>query len=135
MSEVGAVSAEQLLEYARSAATLAYAPYSRFRVGAAVVASGRIFLGANVENASYGLSMCAERVAAFKAASDGLTRLSMVAISCIDADPALGAPGRMPCGACRQVLAELAASETPVIIDGVGSLTLADLLPHAFRLG
>jgi cytidine deaminase len=135
MSDAGRVSPEQLLEYARQAATLAYAPYSHFRVGAAVVADGRVFLGCNVENASYGLCMCAERVAAFKAVSEGHGRLAMVAVSCIDADPALGDSGRMPCGACRQVLAELAAPETPIHVDGVGTLTLADLLPRAFRLG
>ena len=135
MSDAGRVSAEQLLEYARQAATLAYAPYSHFRVGAAVVADGRVFLGCNVENASYGLCMCAERVAAFKAVSEGHARLSMVAVSCIDADPTLGAAGRMPCGACRQVLSELADPTLPVHVDGVGTLTLADLLPQAFRLG
>jgi cytidine deaminase len=135
MSDAGRVSAEQLLEYARSAALLAHAPYSRFRVGAAVVAGGRVFLGCNVENASYGLCMCAERVAAFKAVSEGNARLSMVAVSCIDADPSLGAAGRMPCGACRQVIAELADAETPIHVDGVGAFTLADLLPQAFRLG
>ena len=134
MGELG-VTKEQLLEHARQAATLAHAPYSRFRVGAAVVADGRVFLGCNVENASYGLCMCAERVAAFKAVSEGHRRLTEVAVSCIDADAALGAAGRMPCGACRQVLSELAAPETPVHIDGVGTLTLADLLPQAFRLG
>jgi cytidine deaminase len=135
MSEPALVTPEQLLEQARSAAGLAYAPYSRFRVGAAVLAGGRVFLGCNVENASYGLCMCAERVAAFKAVSEGHARLAMVAVSCIDADAALGAAGRMPCGACRQVLAELADPETPVIVDGVGTLTLAELLPQAFRLG
>jgi cytidine deaminase len=135
MSDAGRVSAEQLLEYARQAAALAYAPYSHFRVGAAVVADGRVFLGCNVENASYGLCMCAERVAAFKAVSEGHGRLSMVAVSCIDADPTLGAAGRMPCGACRQVLSELADAQLPVHVDGVGTLTLADLLPQAFRLG
>jgi cytidine deaminase len=59
----------------------------------------------------------------------------MVALSCVDADPTLGAAGRMPCGACRQVLAELADPQLPVHVDGVGTLTLADLLPQAFRLG
>ena len=128
------VSSEQLLEYARHAATLAHAPYSRFRVGAAVLAGGRVFLGCNVENASYGLCMCAERVAAFKAVSEGHARLSRVAVSCIDADAALGAEGRMPCGACRQVLAELADPETPVYVDGAGTFSLGELLPRAFKL-
>ena len=130
----GSVSPEQLLEYARQAATLAHAPYSRFRVGAAVLAGGSVFLGCNVENASYGLCMCAERVAAFKAVSEGHRRLSQVAVSCIDADAALGAEGRMPCGACRQVLAELADADTPVHVDGAGTFSLAELLPRAFRL-
>jgi cytidine deaminase len=135
MSEPALVTPEQLLELARSAAGRAYAPYSRFRVGAAVLAGGNVFLGCNVENASYGLCMCAERVAVFKAVSEGHARLAMIAVSCIDADAALGAAGRMPCGACRQVLAELADPQTPVIVDGVGTLTLAELLPQAFRLG
>jgi cytidine deaminase len=130
-----AVTPEQLLEHARGAAALAYVPYSRFRVGAAVLAGGRVFLGCNVENASYGLCMCAERVAAFKAVSEGCGRLAMVAVSCVDADATLGASGRMPCGACRQVLCELADPEAPIIVDGVGTLTLAELLPNAFRLG
>jgi cytidine deaminase len=134
LAEPAPVSVEQLLEHARSAATLAHAPYSRFRVGAAVLAGGRVFVGCNVENASYGLCMCAERVAAFKAVSEGHPRLSMVAVSCIDADATLGVEGRMPCGACRQVLAELADPEVPIHIDGVGSSTLAELLPRAFRL-
>jgi cytidine deaminase len=135
MSDATQVSPEQLLEYARHAATLAHAPYSRVRVGAALVADGRVFLGCNVENASYGLCMCAERVAAFKAVSEGHARISRVAVSCIDADPSLGAAGRMPCGACRQVLAELAEAETPIHVDGVGTFSVADLLPQAFRLG
>jgi cytidine deaminase len=135
MTEVAPVTPEQLLEQARLAALRAYAPYSRFRVGAAALAGGRVFLGCNVENASYGLCMCAERVAMFKAVSEGQARVTLLAVSCIDADPTLGAAGRMPCGACRQVLAELAEPGTPVLIDGVGTLTLAELLPQAFRLG
>jgi cytidine deaminase len=135
MSDATGVSPEQLLEYARHAATLAHAPYSHFRVGAALVAGGRVFLGCNVENASYGLCMCAERVAAFKAVSEGHTRISRVAVSCVDADPSLGEAGRMPCGACCQVLAELADAETPIHVDGVGTFTLEELLPRAFRLG
>jgi cytidine deaminase len=135
MSESAAITPEELLERARDAAGKAYAPYSRFRVGAAVLAGGEVFVGCNVENASYGLSLCAERVATFKAVSEGHPRLTMVAVSCIDADAALGAAGRMPCGACRQVLAEFADPEIRVVVDGVGTLTLAELLPRAFRLG
>jgi cytidine deaminase len=134
MGDPSDIAAEQLLEYARGAALHAHAPYSSFRVGAAVVAGGRVYVGCNVENASYGLCMCAERVAAFKAVSEGHVRLSSVAVSCIDADAALGPEGRMPCGACRQVLAELADPATPIHVDGVGSTTLAELLPRAFRL-
>ncbi|HWO14982.1 MAG TPA: cytidine deaminase [Polyangiaceae bacterium] len=133
-AEPAAPSPEQLLELARRAAAQAHAPYSRFRVGAAVVAGGRVFSGCNVENASYGLCMCAERVAAFKAVSEGCGQLSSVAVSCVDADAALGAEGRMPCGACRQVLAELGGPDLPIHVDGVGTFALADLLPRAFRL-
>ncbi len=135
MSDLGWVEPAELLAHARRAASSAHAPYSQFRVGAAVVASGRIFLGCNVENASYGLSMCAERVAVFKAVSEGFGVLSQVAVSCIDAELSLGPRGRMPCGACRQVLAELGGPDTPIWVDGVGEFSLAQLLPEAFRLG
>jgi cytidine deaminase len=133
-NELGWVEPEKLLECARQAALSAHAPYSRFRVGAAVVAGGQVFLGCNVENAAYGLCMCAERVAAYKAVSEGHRSLSQVAVACIDADPSLGPRGRMPCGACRQVLAELAGPDTPVWVDGVREFTLAELLPEAFTL-
>lgn len=129
------IGAEELLAHARRAALSAYAPYSRFRVGAAIVVDGRLFVGCNVENASFGLSMCAERVALFKAVSEGLQHVSHVAVSCIDAGPDLGPAGRMPCGACRQVLAELAGPATPVWVDGAGEYQLAQLLPEPFRLG
>ena len=123
-----------LIQAARDASRSAYCPYSNFHVGAAVRAGGRTFTGANVENASYGLTVCAERTAAFAAILAGAGRIEAVAVACVDAasgsDPAL----RMPCGACRQVLAEFADPATPIFVDGVGEFTLADLLPQAFRL-
>lgn len=125
---------QDLLIAAREASQRAYCPYSNFHVGAAVRAGGRIFTGANVENASYGLTVCAERTAAFAAVLAGAGRIEAIAVACVDAaegtDPAL----RMPCGACRQVLTEFADPETPVYVDGVGRFTLAELLPQAFRL-
>jgi cytidine deaminase len=125
---------QSLLEAARAASRAAYCPYSNFHVGAAVRAGGRIFAGANVENASYGLTICAERTAAFAAVLAGAGPIEAVAVACVDApeggDPAL----LMPCGACRQVLAEFAAPETPVVVDRAGIFTLAELLPRAFRL-
>src|SRR4051812_28638419 len=125
---------DALLEAARAASHSAYCPYSNFHVGAAVWAGGRIFTGANVENASYGLTVCAERTAAFAAILSGATRIDAIAVACVDAkegsDPALF----MPCGACRQVLAEFADPSTPVVVDRAGTFSVADLLPHAFRL-
>lgn len=129
-----AIEGSILLEHARQAALAAYAPYSRFRVGAAVVAGGEVFLGCNVENASYGLTLCAERVAAVKAVSEGKSPITHVAVACIDADPSASRGSRMPCGACRQVLAELASPDAIVWIDGIGQLGIADLLPDAFTL-
>jgi cytidine deaminase len=123
-----------LLDAARLAGRSAYCPYSNFHVGAAVLAGGKVYTGANVENASYGLTVCAERTAAFAAVLDGATRIDAIAVSCLDA-PEGSAPGMlMPCGACRQVLAEFAGPDTPVIVDRVGRLTIADLLPMPFRL-
>lgn len=112
----------------------AYAPYSNFKVGAAVLAeSGRIYSGCNVENASYGLSVCAERVAILKAVSEGEREIRAVAISNSSGKPS------PPCGACRQVMAEFAPKDEPMMTylvsdQGVETYTLDDLLPHAFRL-
>jgi cytidine deaminase len=133
-NELGWVAPKELLEHARRAALAAHAPYSKFRVGAAVVAGGQLVLGCNIENASYGLCMCAERVAVFKAVSEGKGLLSQIAVSCIDADPKSGPEGCMPCGACRQVLSEHAGPDTPVWVDGVGQFKLGELLPSPFRL-
>jgi cytidine deaminase len=137
-------SNDPLLALARRAAERAYAPYSSFRVGAAVVtsaatrpgesSSAETFLGCNVENASYGLTVCAERVALFAAVAAGHRRLARLAVVCVDAGPDLGAAGRMPCGACRQVMAELMGPEGVVLVDGVGQFHVADLLPSAFTL-
>ena len=127
-------SPEELIPAARRAALKAHAPYSHFRVGAVVRCSnGEIVEGCNVENASYGLSICAERVALFNAITRGL-QPEELAVSCLDA-PSDGPDGlRMPCGACRQVMLELMAAEATVHIDGVGSRRLAELLPDAFSL-
>jgi cytidine deaminase len=123
-----------LLQAARDAATRAYAPYSRFRVGAAVRAGDTIYTGCNVENASYGLAICAERNAIFHAVAAGAPRIDAIALACVDA--ALDAPpgSLMPCGACRQVMAEFAGPDLPVFIDGARTSRLADLLPHPFKM-
>jgi cytidine deaminase len=125
---------DALLDAARAASRSAYCPYSRFPVGAAVWASGRIFTGANIENASYGLAICAERTAVFAAILAGATRIEAVAVSCVSAPEGSPAGELMPCGACRQVLAEFAGPDLPVVVDRAGTFRLADLLPHAFRL-
>jgi len=131
-----------LLQAARTAAEHAYAPYSRFRVGAAAVMETpegeRMATGANVENASYGLTICAERVALsslFQMLSAGETpHITQVAIACIDTPDDAPDEARVPCGACRQWLAEL-APEATYYVDGIArDLTLPDLLPLAFRL-
>ncbi len=125
---------DALLEAARAASRSAYCPYSNFHVGAAVLAGGTIYTGANVENASYGLTVCAERTAAFAAVLAGHKRIEAIAVACVDAPEGCDPGLLMPCGACRQVLAEFAGLETPVVVDRVGRLTMADLLPMPFRL-
>ena len=141
---------ESLLGYARKAAEYAYAPYSHFRVGAAVVVTTgtgeRVVTAANVENASLGLTLCAERaaLAAVMAQADApsmqdsskleMPAITQVAVACIDAPEQADVATRMPCGACRQWLAELAPA-AEYYVDGVeGTLSLNDLLPNAFRL-
>jgi len=119
-----------LVEAAISARDKAYAPYSRFAVGAALEADdGRIFTGCNVENASYGLTVCAERVAAWKAISDGVRAFRRIAVV---ADTPSPTP---PCGACRQVLWELCGDIEVVMSNLAGkleSLKLGELLPRPF---
>lgn len=125
---------DDLLALARAALGHAHAPYSRFRVGAALLfADGSVVTGANVENASYGLSLCAETVAVSKAFNEGRRGgLAVVAVTTGDA------PMIAPCGRCRQVLAELAGvdgSDPLVIAAGTGGVRqwrLSQLLPDAF---
>lgn len=125
---------EDLVSAARQAMAQAYAPYSRFRVGAALrFSDGSVVTGANVENASYGLSLCAETVAAAKALSDG-RRDGLVEVAVAASGPDLVTP----CGRCRQVLHELAAlGGTDPVIHCAGprevrDVRLSELLPRAF---
>lgn len=121
----------KLIQAARDAAGSAYAPYSNYPVGAAVLAEdGRIFTGCNVENISYGLTMCAERVAVFKARNENCSRFRAIAVYA----PRSTCP--MPCGACRQVLAE--GGNNPIVIVACADskplkFKLEDLLPYPFQ--
>jgi len=120
-----------LLERARAAAAHAYVPYSTFPVGAAIMtASGDIFTGANIENASYGLTCCAERTAVLTAAAAGHRAVTTVAVTAPKVETVT------PCGACRQVLNEFKPRDRDmtVILDGPEPLVLglSDLLPRAF---
>ena len=122
-----------LVARAIAAQARAYAPYSKFHVGAAIQISGRVFEGANVENASYGLAICAERTAIFAAVTSGALELEAVAVSTNSSPPS------SPCGACRQVLLEFASDPTKVIVTSVNpagehrSWTLAELIPDGFN--
>jgi cytidine deaminase len=134
---------DDLLDRARQAARTAYAPYSDFHVGAALLfADGSVVTGANVENASYGLSLCAETVAVGKVLSEGggeALRGGLVAVAVTGGAPGQAGQGATvtPCGRCRQMLnevAQLGATDPLVWCDGVDVLetTLSSLLPHAF---
>jgi cytidine deaminase len=127
-------SAEDLLLAARQAAQAAYAPYSHFRVGAAIEWEAGVITACNVECASFGLSMCAERAAVFAAVARGMRQIKQVALACVDATADNPASARLPCGACRQVIAEFGTRDTPLHIDGVGVRSLGALLPEPFTL-
>ena len=125
----------RLSDEAVSAADQAYAPYSKFHVGAAVLgASGAIYRGANIENASYGLGICAERVALASARMAGEQNIAAIAIACVSAANDSPLNGKMPCGACRQWIQELAPDAEIFIVGEAQSYSIAQLLPHGFTL-
>ena len=124
----GAVSDETLLALAREAMTRSYSPYSHFAVGAALLCEdGRIFQGCNIENASFGVTNCAERTALFKAVSEGARRFTAIAIAAEHEAP-------WPCGVCRQALNEFAPNIRVLVTwdDKVAEAPLPQLLPHGF---
>lgn len=124
------MSNEELMAMAKDAVSRAYAPYSNFKVGAALLATdGRVFIGCNVENASYGGTICAERTAVVKGVSEGATEFVKIAVA---TNPETFAA---PCGICRQVLYEF-MPEGEVLMehpkDGIQAFKLTDLMPYAF---
>ena len=125
---------DDLMRRALGARKKAVAPYSKFKVGAALVTeSGEFYTGANVESASYGLTCCAERVALFNALTDGARRFRAIAIAAPHKD------GATPCGACRQLLAEYAPKAVLFTADSrrprrIREFSIKELLPEAFRL-
>lgn len=121
---------KQLIELANEARRRAYAPYSNYRVGAALrTKTGKVYTGVNIENAAYPASICAERVAVFKAVSEGEVEFEVVTV--------VTDTGGSPCGSCRQVLAEFGLDTIVLIADGNGKLvkvtSVGELLPEAFQ--
>jgi len=121
----------QLIELACQVRRRAHAPYSRFQVGAALRTRGGVFVGCNVENASFGLTMCAERAAVFHAVAGGEREFELLVLA--------SSGGAPPCGACCQVLAEFCADLPMLLIDverenRITRIRLSDLLPHRFEL-
>ncbi len=118
-----------LIELANEARRRAYAPYSKYPVGAALrTKTGRVYTGVNIENAAYPTGICAERVAVFKAVSEGEREFEVISV--------VTENGGSPCGSCRQVLAEFGLETIVLIADGSGKLlqvtTVGELLPEAF---
>ncbi|MEW5958109.1 MAG: cytidine deaminase, partial [Chloroflexota bacterium] len=122
---------DELIQQAIEARAYAYAPYSHYKVGAALLTTdGKIYKGCNIENASYGPSNCAERTAIFKAVSEGERQFEVMAVVTTD--------GGSPCGVCRQVMREFAPNLTVLIGDLAGNyrvFSLPELLPHSFGPG
>ena|SRR5690554_2129590 len=124
---------QALKQLAQSAAQRAYAPYSRFKVGAVLtLKNGETIVGCNVENVSYGLSNCAERTAIFSALAQGVQLADVTQVTIFTPSDEVYSP----CGACRQVMAEFLNADTPVISTSNGGeqhWTVSELLPHAFH--
>lgn len=119
---------KELIDLAYNAMEKAYAPYSNFKVGAAVYANGKVYTGCNIENASYGATICAERCAILKAVSDGSLNLEKIAIVSSTHN------FTMPCGICRQVMNEFMSSGIVILTDDkeIKEFTISELLPAAF---
>lgn len=129
MSKLTSETKKALIDLGNEARRRAYVPYSNYRVGAALQGkSGRIYTGVNIENAAYPVTVCAERVAVFKAVSEGEREFDAISVVTDN--------GGSPCGSCRQVLAEFGLDIVVLIADGDGNLiretTVSDLLPGAF---
>ncbi len=125
------INAEHLIHSAQAAYKKAYAPYSHYEVGAAVLGDdGKIYTGCNVENAVYPLTICAERVAIMKAVSEGVSQILALAV--------VTKNGGSPCGSCRQVMREFGEDDLPIFIANLKGQhelhTLGQLLPHSFSV-
>ena len=134
MTKLTQPAMDKLLELARQAAHNSYSPYSGFRVGAALqLTNGEVVTGTNVENVSFGMTICAERAAVVRAVSQFGPRIRITAVAIANLD-GLASP---PCGACRQMLAEFILPDAPVVFpaaDGVRTMPFTGLLPLGFEL-
>ena len=137
MNNTELMSPKSLLELAIEARKGSYSPYSNFKVGAALLTrSGKVYTGCNIENAAFSPTVCAERVAIFKAISEGerdFVAIAVVGGASEDPDPSVA-----PCGVCRQVLAEFCDKDTPVFIGNsrgeIAETSLGELIPYTFKL-
>ncbi len=122
---------QELIELARKAREFSYSPYSKFKVGAALIThEGKVYSGCNIENASFGITNCAERTAIFKAVSEGAREIDTIAIIADSDGPC------SPCGACRQAMAEFKVKRVIManLKGEVKAVSLAELLPYSFAL-
>lgn len=125
------MSNDELISKAYEAMKNSYAPYSKFNVGAVALCGEKIYIGCNIENASFGATICAERCAIFKAASDGCTKIDKIVIVCSTHDFAY------PCGICRQVMTEFMDENGIIVVTNdkeIREYKLSDLMPESFRM-
>lgn len=125
------MSNDELISKAYEAMRNSYAPYSKFNVGAVALCGEKIYMGCNIENASFGATICAERCAIFKAVSDGYTKIDKIVIVCSTHDFAY------PCGICRQVMTEFMDENGIIVVTNdkeIREYKLSDLMPESFRM-
>ena len=125
------MSNDELISKAYEAMKNSYAPYSKFNVGAVALCGEKIYIGCNIENASFGATICAERCAIFKAVSDGCTKIDKIVIVCSTHD------FEYPCGICRQVMTEFMDENGIIVVTNdkeIREYKLSDLMPESFRM-